>query len=186
VTRLRITIAALILAAIGISAMTPEPATDHPPHARPAESGWTLAPVTEAGYSPAWEWHEPEGTQREEEPLIVEAPVEHMAGEPPVRSDVGSTVGGDCAALAAELGLPEAVLWRESRCSRDAYNPGGCGGRGCVGAAQLDQGHFAPVSPWNSNASGSCAGLNPDDPGQYAECVGRLSAGGTNLSPWRA
>lgn len=89
---------------------------------------------------------------------------------------VGGGIGGDCAQLSAQLGLSEAILWRESRCTWGAYNVGGCGGRGCIGPAQVDLGHFAPVSPWNGNVPGTCADLDPNDPKQYAECVGRLPA----------
>jgi hypothetical protein len=78
-----------------------------------------------------------------------------------------TSVGGDCAALAAELGVSEDILWRESRC-RWVDNPSGCGGRGCLGPVQLDAGHFAAISPWNPNVPGTCYGLS------YAECAQRL------------
>jgi hypothetical protein len=85
-------------------------------------------------------------------------------------------VAGDCVALAAEWGLPVYVIQRESGCRLDAYNPGGCGGRGCVGLAQLDAGHFAAVSPWNPNVPGACYGLDPSDVGDQRECASRLPA----------
>jgi len=81
------------------------------------------------------------------------------------------------------MNLPAEILYRESRCTW-AYNPTGCGGRGCLGPAQLDAGHFNDTSPWNPNAQGSCAGLNPEVEADYVDCVNRLSAGGTNLRPW--
>jgi hypothetical protein len=98
-----------------------------------------------------------------------------------------STPGGGVAASGAcdLIGwtLPDAVLWRESRCSLDAFNATGCGGRGCVGAAQLDLGHFAAQSPWGG--PGGCADLDATVIADQQECVRRLSAGGSNLTPWR-
>jgi hypothetical protein len=85
-------------------------------------------------------------------------------------------IAGDCQALADEWGLPVYVIQRESGCRLDAYNPGGCGGRGCVGLAQLDAGHFAAVSPWNPNVPGACYGLDPSDVGDQRECASRLPA----------
>jgi hypothetical protein len=75
--------------------------------------------------------------------------------------------GGDCESLALELGVSQDVLWRESRC-RWVDNLTGCGGRGCLGPAQIDAGHFAETSPWNPNVHGTCFGLT------YAECAQRL------------
>lgn len=42
---------------------------------------------------------------------------------------------------------------------------------------QEDLGHFAEVSPWNSNVSGSCYGLNPQSQADQAECATRLGPG---------
>lgn len=100
----------------------------------------------------------------------------------PTSASYGS-FNSDCATLSSQMNLPESILWRESRCSW-AYNPTGCGGRGCLGPAQLDAGHFSHVSPWNSSASGSCAGLNPEVQSEYIDCVNILSSGGKNLRPW--
>jgi hypothetical protein len=113
------------------------------------------------------------------EAIYAQAAVEETARVEAARStpkrgvaSSGGSFAGDCARLSAELGLPESVLWRESRCSTGAYNATGCGGRGCLGAAQLDVGHFAPVSPWNSSVPGTCSDLDPIS--GYAECVSRL------------
>lgn len=75
--------------------------------------------------------------------------------------------------------LPEHIVQRESRGQCDAYNATGCGGRGCVGFAQLDVGHFAAVSPWNPSVPGTCFELS------YSECVEKLWAGGSGASHWR-
>lgn len=75
--------------------------------------------------------------------------------------------------------VPESVVRRESGCRWDAYNPTGCGGRGCVGFYQLDAGHFAAVSPWNPNVSGGCADLSDVRWEQWAQtlCASRLGPG---------
>lgn len=99
------------------------------------------------------------------------------------RTGVGEG-GGDCAALAAQFGLPESILWRESRCGgADVVNSSGCGGRGCVGPSQLDRGHFNEVSPWGG--TGGCSDLDPGSIDGQAECTRRLSRDGTRLDPWR-
>jgi hypothetical protein len=69
------------------------------------------------------------------------------------------------------------ILRRESGCDYGAYNPSGCEGRGCVGLYQLDEGHFAAVSPWNSNTSGVCHGLDSSSPADQDECASRLGPG---------
>lgn len=101
----------------------------------------------------------------EEARLVEEARTVDLRRRVPSPTEVPS---GDCAALAAELDVPPAVLWRESRCRTDAYNATGCGGRGCLGAAQLDAGHFYERSPWNPNVPGTCYGLS------YSECARKL------------
>jgi hypothetical protein len=82
--------------------------------------------------------------------------------------------------------IPDWILRAESGCRLDAYNPTGCGRRGCVGAAQLDLGHFAADSPWNDSpaVSGQCHGLDPWSIPDQQECVRRLSNDGTNLAAW--
>lgn len=80
---------------------------------------------------------------------------------------------GDC----ANPVVSDQIAWRESRCRWDAYSATGCGGRGCIGFYQLDAGHFAAVSPWNRNVSGSCYGLDPSTPDGQTECASRLGAG---------
>lgn len=74
--------------------------------------------------------------------------------------------------------LPDYIVQRESHGQCGAYNHGGCGGRGCLGWAQIDEGHFWADSPWGPGP-GSCYGLS------YNGCVSKLSAGGTNLDPWK-
>lgn len=106
-------------------------------------------------------WIETE--QRERAELERRAADERLAGtrRPPNVTVVG---GGDCETLSTELGVSTDVLWRESRCQW-VDNPNGCGGRGCLGPAQIDAGHFAAVSPWNNDVPGVCYGLS------YAECA---------------
>lgn len=168
-----------IVASAATAALLKDPEHVKPDHAGRPTAGVTIGtpPLAAVGGDSA------EGVVRDVE-AWVRGELEHEAAEAQaladlarrsaVRSPSGSVGSGDCAALSAELGLPESVLWRESRCSWDAYNATGCGGRGCLGAAQLDAGHFAAVSPWNSGASGACAGLDPSVPADYAECVSRL------------
>ena len=165
-----VTVLAVVCTALGIQAAFDAERQSEPPYVAPpvAEASAPLAAVGGDTAQPVFDWIE--GIR------VEEVAVADVAGGSAVRSPVGSVGSGDCAALSAQLGLSESVLWRESRCSWEAFNATGCGGRGCVGPAQLDLGHFAPVSPWNSSASGSCADLDPDDPQQYAECVGRLPA----------
>jgi hypothetical protein len=102
---------------------------------------------------------------------IEQERLEEEARQAAVRRAVPRTptgFGGDCAALAAELGVSESVLWRESRCRWVDSDPSFCNGRGCSGPAQIDNGHWYPVSPWNPNVPGTCYGLS------YAECAQRL------------
>ena len=179
-TKTRIVLCALLLAVVSVGFALPA-GGEHPPHQARLTAASGSLPLAAVGADHPGEVVAQvefyEGVQRAEWFAGVEAQaVADLAGRSPVRSGGGFVGGGDCAALAAQLGLPEAVLWRESRCSWDAYNATGCSGRGCLGPAQVDRGHFAEVSPWNSNAAGSCAGLDPDDPAQYAECVSRLPA----------
>lgn len=111
-----------------------------------------------------------EQERREREAIAVAVAIEaDRARQTVPRVSRPSTgVSGDCARIAAEFGLPVSVIIAESRCQPDAYNPTGCGGRGCLGAAQLDAGHFAAVSPWNPAVAGTCYGLS------YEECARRL------------
>lgn len=71
------------------------------------------------------------------------------------------------------------IAWAESHCRWDNYNPTGCGGRGCLGYFQLDEGHFAAVSPWNPNVSGGCVDLAAVkwEPWAQTECASRLGPG---------
>ena len=175
---------ALVLAMCVLAGLSAQLLHGDPEHAAPNHAGRPTAGVT-IGPLPSWM----AGASYPGEVIVqvdayVRGVLEHEAAEAQaladlarrsaVRSTVGSVGSGDCEALSAELGLSEAVLWRESRCSWDAYNATGCSGRGCLGPAQVDAGHFADVSPWNSGTSGACAGLDPNDPAQYRECVSRL------------
>lgn len=138
----------------------------HPPHAE-RQAGASLPPAVAGADHPG---------------EVIAAYDEFIGGledvTPQVASTGRSTVStppgdGACEALSSELGISAAILWRESHCTW-VDNPTGCGGRGCRGPAQLDAGHFRDVSPWNPSVPGSCADLDPDDPGQYAECVSRM------------
>jgi hypothetical protein len=177
-------IAVAVLVGIGIAMIL-----EHPPHAEPA-----AARVTTGLYDTALEVHhaigeiENDAYQQHLAALAAALEQERLAaarrtGTP--RAAAPRDLGPECAALSAQLGLPAEIIYRESRCSWSAFNHTGCGGRGCQGPAQIDLGHFAETSPWNSRASGACAGLNPDIESDYVECTNRLSGGGTNLVPWR-
>lgn len=101
---------------------------------------------------------------------------EPLASPPVVRAlapQLPASSSGEC----ANPVVPESVAMRESGCRWDAYNPTGCSGRGCIGFYQLDEGHFYAVSPWNSNVSGVCFGLNPATREGQTECAGRLGPG---------
>ena len=180
----RFFVGVLAVLTIVVSAMWLQIATSeeqHPPHkARPDLAGVQIGslPLSATGgdlpdVAGITTWIE--GVERHESEEAARLEAARSVAERRVAPQ-GTGPSGDCAALAAELGLSTDILWRESRCSTDAYNASGCSGRGCLGAAQLDAGHFAPVSPWNSAASGACADLNPSIPSEYAECVSRLPA----------
>jgi hypothetical protein len=98
----------------------------------------------------------------------------NRAAKPKVTLGGGSIPSGGCSGGI----LPDYITNRESRGRCDAVNPTGCGGRGCIGDAQVDRGHFYADSPWG-DGPGSCYGLG------YADCVNKLSNGGTNLDPWK-
>lgn len=78
--------------------------------------------------------------------------------------------------------ISPAQLWRESHCSTDPglqSPPSFCSGRGCVGPYQIDNGHFAEQSPWNSTPGvhGSCYGLDPSTLTGQEACAARLGPG---------
>lgn len=125
----------------------------------------------------------PEPSTTEAPPVTTEAPVitpvespntpVFMAPTPLIQVPPPVVAGnGDC----ANPVIPEWKARQESGCRWDAYNPTGCGGRGCLGFYQLDEGHFYAVSPWNSNASGGCADLAAVrwEPWAQTECASRL------------
>lgn len=131
------------------------------------------------------EWFD--GVARAEWFAGVQAELDRQAREAAARAvsrRAGSSggVGGDCAAIAAEFGLPPRILERESGCGTNNWNGTGCGGRGCIGPTQLDLGHFAERSPWGG--VGACVGLDPESRADQIECTNRLSGGGSNLAPW--
>ena len=95
---------------------------------------------------------------------------DELARRPSTPKMYAITGSGDC----ANPIIPESVARAESGCTWDAYNPTGCGGRGCTGFYQLDRGHFSAVSPWNSNVSGSCYGLDANTREGQTECASRL------------
>jgi hypothetical protein len=169
-------VALVLVAGLGMQAASVAQDTSAPPHAaRPAAGVFGSPALIVLG--------DPEGTASAvtdvevsaylaavEAQRIEQERLEEEARQAAVRRAVPRTptgFGGDCAALAAELGVSEDILWRESRC-RWVDNPSGCGGRGCLGPVQLDAGHFAAISPWNPNVPGTCYGLS------YAECAQRL------------
>lgn len=126
------------------------------------------------------------GVQREQERLAAEETARleaaRAAAERRVAPTGGSAAYGDCAALAAEFGLPAGILERESGCGHDNWNGSGCSGRGCIGPTQIDLGHFADPSPWG--APGACRDLDPNVWADLVECTRRLSSDGSNLAPW--
>lgn len=85
---------------------------------------------------------------------------------------------GDCENIPGWF--PAHIAYRESHCSYDAYNPGGCGGNGCIGAYQFDSRHFFG---W-ANGQSACGDLDPWTIEGQNECAWRLSREGTNFSPW--
>lgn len=117
------------------------------------------------------EWRE--GERREQERLA------DLARSSATSSDAGGRITGVAPAYGCNIILPDSIVQRESGGNCNAYNPTGCGGRGCLGYAQVDQGHFAAVSPWNGNVAGTCYGLS------YDECVERLWNGGAGVGHWR-
>lgn len=89
-----------------------------------------------------------------------------------------ATPTGDCSNIPAWF--PTGIAWRESHCSYDAYNAGGCGGYGCIGAFQFDARHF---TGWGNGAA-TCGDLDPGTVDGQNECAWRLSRNGTSFAPW--
>lgn len=186
-------VAVALATGVGVSILT-DPEHARPPHAAPPAAEATAPPplsavggesttALEAEFA-AWV----EGVKREQDRIAAEEAARVEASRQAARSRAaaprgGAAYGGDCAAMASEFGLPESVLWRESRCSYGAFNPGGCGGRGCVGPTQTDLGHYDERSPWGG--PGGCADLDPWTTEGQVECTRRLSKDGTDLDPWR-
>lgn len=101
------------------------------------------------------------------EPTPVAPPVTAVPTAPIAAPGPAATCGDGYA-------IPGSIVYTESRCDPNAYNATGCSGRGCIGLYQLDQGHFAAVSPWNGNVSGTCADLNPQSQADQRTCAERL------------
>jgi hypothetical protein len=131
----------------------------------------SVAPRTRTSSTPTVE---PVTTTLAPEPPVPTLEVARV--QPPAIEQ--NTSGGSC----ANPVIPEAVARRESGCRWDAYNPTGCSGRGCIGFYQLDEGHFAAVSPWNPNVSGVCHDLQGVEwePWAQTECASRLGPGAWN------
>jgi hypothetical protein len=163
-------VACALVAGLGMQAASIAEDTSAPPHAaRPAAGVPGPDPLYQVGVTEeligavnAYNQQIEAGIYEQERQALAD-----MARRSPVRSVNRFVGGGDCTTLAAELGISEDILWRESRCQW-VDNPGGCSGRGCLGPAQIDAGHFSVVSPWNPNVPGTCYGLS------YAECAQRL------------
>lgn len=189
--RARTAVAAVALAVVSIGCTTAlaEPATDHPPHVeRPTAGASAPLPLAATGgEQPAAQIEWIEGENRARWYAGVElAEREAAAAREAAARAVPRSVGGGGGSGSCDLTgwtLPDEILIRESRCSEDAFNATGCSGRGCVGAAQLDLGHFANPSPWGG--VGACWGLDPYSVADQQECVRRLSGDGSNLDPWR-
>lgn len=191
--RARTVVVVFALAAVSIGAASwSAERTSSPPHVAPpaAEASGPVSLAVVGGDVPqqaidreAWI----EGVARGEWFAGVElAEREAAAAREAAARAVPRSVGGGGGSGSCDLTgwtLPDEILFRESRCSEDAFNATGCGGRGCVGAAQLDLGHFANPSPWGG--VGACWGLDPYSVADQQECVRRLSGDGSNLAPWR-
>lgn len=197
----RLLVLPLLAGLLGLTALaSPAPAQEAPPPAEPvwaplvrAEAAQAIDGIPErfqAAYSrwaiASW-WARLGELVRADEARKAEAAAQARAAARTSRSSrssasspTPSTGGHDpCAGGVNPDGLlPDYIVQRESHGQCDAYNHGGCGGRGCLGWAQIDEGHFSADSPWGSGP-GSCYGLS------YNGCVAKLSAGGTNLAPWR-
>lgn len=188
-TRVRLLVV-LVLAALSTGAASwSATRTSSPPHVERPMAG-ASAPIPLAatgGEQPAAvvEWVEGENRARWYAGVELAEREAAAAREAAARA-VPRRVGGGGGSGSCDLTgwtLPDEILFRESRCSEDAFNASGCGGRGCVGAAQLDLGHFASPSPWGG--VGACWGLDPYSVADQQECVRRLSGDGSNLAPWR-
>lgn len=192
----RVFLVAVALAVVSIGATTlheqAEFDAEHqsaPPHVRPADSGratnsqgvertsyvtpFDMEVRAEADAIAAYLAAEEDRKRAEAEEA---ARLEAARGAPrPGTSQTGASIAVEC----GNTVLPDAVVQRESGGRCDAYNATGCGGRGCLGYAQVDAGHFAEQSPWNPNVPGTCYGLS------YNECVERLWDGGAGAGHWR-
>lgn len=149
---------------------------------RPIELNRTTSPAVPADYLPYQEYVQKLAADAAEADRVAaeaqQAAEEAARGPVPQREQTfvqGPPVasGGTCE---GDFPVSGSVVYRESRCDPNAYNATGCGGRGCVGLFQLDQGHFAQVSPWNSGTSGTCADLSPASQADQKTCAARLPA----------
>lgn len=190
-TRPRLVLAVLALAAVSIAATARDTnwmATrqSEPPHAAP--------PAAEVRGTPAGEWavlaaslaqiHDTATWIEEATRAALAAAEAERTRVAPARPGAGPDALAAGGHPCGDDVIPGEIIWRESRCNPDAYNPDGCGGRGCVGLWQLDLGHFAERSPWGG--PGGCADLDPSSVDDQRECARRLSSDGGNLRPWGA
>lgn len=90
------------------------------------------------------------------------------------------SVDGACDGIAWVL--PVYIVYRESHCNFGAFNAGGCGGYGCVGAYQFDRRHWIPRE---EGGWGGCAWIGDwTIPENQHACAAQMSNNGTNLAPW--
>lgn len=162
-------IAAITIAcALGASALAWSPSTH--------SSVQAPAPTSPRGF-PALPAMEPASTEptttTEPPPTIPPPPVSDTPMIPTNQTPVSSGYPPEC----DNPIVAPAVVWRESHCTWDAVNPGGCSGRSCLGFFQEDAGHYYAQSPWNPNVPGVCFGLDWHIPADQIECASRLGPG---------
>lgn len=93
----------------------------------------------------------------------------------PLASDRAPTATtASAASTGGRWAIPAYIVMRESGGDYGAYNARGCGGRGCIGAYQIDAQHFAP--------GGECAGMGTSPAGQDRCAATLWKQGGSN--PW--
>lgn len=196
-TRAFLFVILVVTIAVGAQSLLSDPEHVKPDHAERPTAGVSaplpLAAVggdsDRAATGPIVEWIEGvqraewfEGVRAAEEAARVEAARRAAAERVAAPRAGGASASVECAAIAAEFGLPSWVLENESGCGANNWNGTGCGGRGCIGPTQIDLGHFANPSPWGG--VGACWGLDPNVWADLIECTNRLSGGGSNLRPW--
>ena len=177
-TKTRIVIAALLLAALSVG-FALQSDTDHPPHVERPKAGVlqvgspTAREVVAVGDVAAWiegehlaRWYA--GVTAAEEAARVAA-ARQAASVNVARTGTREGVG-DCTGFA----IPDHIIQRESGGNPHAINSSS----GAFGCAQ--------VMPMHWNPGGACAGLDRYSIDDQRTCVDWLSQGGTRLSPWAA